>query len=164
VGTLEVSTRPEGQAHQPGGRSTFELILRWHEGQNPLGLGHGLREVGRRQRQGRTVQRNQTAQPPKFLLICDDHLRRTVQLCSVQLRLQQALLDALLLAAHQEPASVVHVENWPAPHHRIGERLQPVEGRGLLPAAAQGGHGQFDQVRRPLVILRGQGVMDRVRR
>src|SRR6266540_5066880 len=58
----------------------------------------------------------------------------------------------------------MNAEHGPAVDQLVGQRLEPAKHRGFLSTPAHGWHGQLDQVRRPLEILSGQRVADRIGR
>src|SRR3712207_4521742 len=57
-----------------------------------------------------------------------------------------------------------NAEHGPAVEQLVGERLEPAEQRGLLSTPAHCWPCQLDQVRRPLEILGGKRVPDRIGR
>ena len=89
-------------------------------------------------------------------------IRRRVQ---PPLGVPQACLDALELAARQQRPDEPDAEHRPDPDHLVGQRLEPAD----APSAscrllAHGRDRQLDQVRRPLEVLGGQRVADRLGR
>ena len=75
---------------------------------------------------------------------------------------QQAGFRALELTAIQQLPGVVDAEHGPERDQLVGQRLQPAEHATSCRPLRMAGHRPLDQVRRPLEVLAGQRVADRL--
>ena len=156
----------------PAADAAPEVVVLRRKLERPPGVPHGAGHVAPSQGQRGAVHLDRPREAAELLVVDDDHLRRrglrvprgTGRRVQPPLGVPQPGLDALELAASQQRPGIPDAEHGPDPDQLVGKRLEPATQRGLLPAPAHGRDRQLDQVRRPLEVLGGQRVADRLGR
>ena len=170
VGRIEISPRPRGEAEQPCGRPTPEVVVLADEAEGLPGIQGARGEIAQRQRMCGAVHCYRTREPASRRLVTHDggggpglwSLRIICRRVKPALGVPQPVVNPAEVAAGQQRSGVADAKGGPGADHLVGEGLIPAQRSGLLPLLVQRWRGQLDQIRRPRVVPGGERVADRL--